>query len=280
VERLLAINPPAYDLYLDHGIDLRKELLQVAVCAQHNNGGLKGNMWWESDLRHLFPVGEVNGSHGVYRPGGSALNSGQVGSYRAAQYISRKYAGKAIASGDFIVETGESLNRIILQAESWMNSGNPPDTGKYFSEIRKRMSSAAGIARSRYETDEAALLANEMLTALPGRIAARDVKGLIDCFMLMDHCLTHFIYLKSIHYYISHGGRSRGSYMICDEGRSERSIAGICTFDRKIEKEIIESTYRNGVLNLRTVEAREIPEQDLWFEKVWKDYLEDICPEG
>jgi succinate dehydrogenase/fumarate reductase flavoprotein subunit len=280
IDRLLAINAPAYDLYRDHGIDLQNELLKIAVCAQHNNGGLKGDIWWESDLRHLFPVGEVNGSHGVYRPGGSALNSGQVGSGRAALYISRKYNGSPMTSGDFIVETGENLNKVILQAEWWMNSGNPSDTGKYFSEIRKRMSSVAGIYRSRYETDEAALLANEMLAALPGRIAARDVRGLVDCFLLMDHCLTHFIYLRSIHYYISHGGRSRGSYMICGTERATSGITGLCTFDRKIENEIIEATYRNGILELRTVAPRDIPEQDLWFEKVWKDYLEDICPEG
>lgn len=280
IDRLLAINAPAYSLYRDHGIDLQNECLRIAVCAQHNNGGLKGDIWWQSDLRHLFPVGEVNGSHGVYRPGGSALNSGQVGSSRAALYISMKCNGSPMTSGDFIVETGETLNKIILQAESWMNSGNPPDTGKYFSEIRKRMSSVAGIFRSRYETDEAALLANEMLTALPGRIAARDVPGLVDCFLLMDHCLTHFIYLKSIHYYISQGGRSRGSYMIISDDKAGSDSTGLCTFDRKIENELIEATYRNGVLELRTVAPREIPEQDLWFEKVWKDYLEDICAEG
>ena len=45
-----------------------------------------------STCEHLFPVGEVNGSHGVYRPGGSALNAGQVGSLRAAEYIANRYA--------------------------------------------------------------------------------------------------------------------------------------------------------------------------------------------
>ena len=79
------------ELYRDNGIDLSSEPLEIGICAQHNNGGLKSNIWWESDLRHLFPVGEVNGSHGVYRPGGSALNSGQVGSARAAEFISRRY---------------------------------------------------------------------------------------------------------------------------------------------------------------------------------------------
>ncbi|HOS38496.1 MAG TPA: hypothetical protein PLG31_02085, partial [Spirochaetota bacterium] len=54
---------------------------------QHVNGGLCGDIWWESNVRNLFPVGEANGSHGVYRPGGAALNAGQVGGLRAAQMI-------------------------------------------------------------------------------------------------------------------------------------------------------------------------------------------------
>jgi len=92
IERLRAMNLPAIDLYKKHDIDLEKEYLEIAVCAQHNNGGLQGNVWWESNIKHLFPVGEVNGSHGIYRPGGSALNAGQVGSQRAALFITKQYA--------------------------------------------------------------------------------------------------------------------------------------------------------------------------------------------
>ncbi len=84
IERLRKMNPAAVELYAEHGIDLARQPLEIAVCAQHNNGGLAGNAWWESaNVAHLFAVGEVNGSHGVYRPGGSALNSGQVGAFRA-----------------------------------------------------------------------------------------------------------------------------------------------------------------------------------------------------
>ena len=69
------MNPPAIELYLSNGIDLTREPLEIAVCAQHNNGGLAADIWWEStNIGRLFPVGEVNGTHGVYRPGGSALN--------------------------------------------------------------------------------------------------------------------------------------------------------------------------------------------------------------
>ena len=60
VERLYPLNAPAIALFRDHGIDLEPEKLQIAVCAQHNNGGLKSTIWWESDIKHLFPVGEVN----------------------------------------------------------------------------------------------------------------------------------------------------------------------------------------------------------------------------
>ena len=79
IDRLLHMNPGAVELYRNHNIDLIQEALEVAVCAQHNNGGLAGNIWYESpNIKHLFPIGEVNGSHGVTRPGGSALNAGQV----------------------------------------------------------------------------------------------------------------------------------------------------------------------------------------------------------
>ena len=85
------MNPGAISLYLDHNIDLRNEMLEIAVCAQHNNGGLAGDIWYESpNLKHLFPIGEVNGSHGVTRPGGSALNAGQVGAFRCAEYIANE----------------------------------------------------------------------------------------------------------------------------------------------------------------------------------------------
>ncbi|MBQ4107304.1 MAG: FAD-binding protein, partial [Lentisphaeria bacterium] len=90
LERLQKLNAPAIELYRKQGILLDREPLEIAVCAQHNNGGLAGDIWWESvNLRHLFPVGEVNGSHGVTRPGGSALNAGQVGAIRAAERVAR-----------------------------------------------------------------------------------------------------------------------------------------------------------------------------------------------
>ena len=66
LERLAQMNQPALDFYLANGIDLGRDRLEIAVCAQHNNGGLNGQPSGGSRTsRGLFPVGEVNGSHGV-----------------------------------------------------------------------------------------------------------------------------------------------------------------------------------------------------------------------
>src|SRR5690606_35150479 len=102
IERLAKMNMPAIELYKSNGIDLTSEYLEIDVCAQHNNGGLLGNIWYESNLKHFFPVGEVNGTFGIYRPGGSALNSTQVGSFRAAQYIATNYRRSPLSIEDFL----------------------------------------------------------------------------------------------------------------------------------------------------------------------------------
>ena len=90
IERLLKMNRGAVELYLNNGIDLHRELLEIAVCAQHCNGGVAVDENWQSDVEGLYAAGEAAGTFGVYRPGGSALNSTQVGSLRAAEHISKK----------------------------------------------------------------------------------------------------------------------------------------------------------------------------------------------
>jgi succinate dehydrogenase/fumarate reductase flavoprotein subunit len=90
IERLDKMNRGAVDLYASHGIDLHKDLLEIAVCAQHCNGGVTVDANWQTEIEGLYVAGEAAGTFGVYRPGGSALNSTQVGSLRAAEHIAKK----------------------------------------------------------------------------------------------------------------------------------------------------------------------------------------------
>ena len=70
IERLRRMNEPAYQFYLGKNpyVDLETTMLEVDVCAQHNNGGLVVDAWWQSNIAGFFPVGEAGGAHGVYRP--------------------------------------------------------------------------------------------------------------------------------------------------------------------------------------------------------------------
>ncbi|MBE6576995.1 MAG: FAD-binding protein [Ruminococcaceae bacterium] len=90
IERLEKMNVGAIELYAAHGIDLYSERLEIAVCAQHCNGGVAVDENWQSDVEGLYVAGEAAGTFGVYRPGGSALNSTQVGGLRAAQHIAKQ----------------------------------------------------------------------------------------------------------------------------------------------------------------------------------------------
>jgi succinate dehydrogenase/fumarate reductase flavoprotein subunit len=282
VERLQAMNAPAVSVFRENGIDLYSEPLEIAVCAQHNNGGLKGNIWWESDLKHLFPVGEVNGSHGVYRPGGSALNSGQVGSHRAAMYIFKKYNSPAMTFVEFLAETNEQIVNKLTRATHWLSSGKKGMNGQLIGEIRKRMSEAGGIIRTRAKVLKGATEAAMMFNQVSEKTGAASVPELVECFILMDQCLTHYVYLEAIKTYIEKGGRSRGSYIVTDKENSDPFIRSdkefninLCQYDREIEKNILVTRFKEGWVISNVERVKEIPSPNLWFEKVWKDYLED-----
>jgi len=287
VERLISINNPAMELYRDNGIDLSSEPVEIGICAQHNNGGLKSNIWWESDLRHLFPVGEVNGSHGVYRPGGSALNSGQVGSARAAEFISRRYNDPVPGRDMFLSASMEIIGPVLKLSDQWLLTGKGNRNNQVNYEISQRMSAAGSVIRDRNKVMKAAAEAILLLEKINGKTGAASVKELADCYRISDNCLAHALYLEAIRYYIDGKGRSRGSYLVT--GNRETAIPDIsvadldiylCRYDREVENKILEISFRNGKLVIDASDVREIPSQNLWFETVWKDYLEDNYLEG
>ena len=108
------------------GVDLRTEMLEIALCAQHNNGGLSTDLWWQTNVPGLYAAGEVAGTHGVYRPGGSALNAGQVGSMRAAQHIARFGAGEgaSLSSGTSAAVLSGVPDAILSAASSVPTAGS------------------------------------------------------------------------------------------------------------------------------------------------------------
>ncbi|MBP2667015.1 MAG: fumarate reductase/succinate dehydrogenase flavoprotein domain protein [Firmicutes bacterium] len=80
LERLREINQPSLDWFAEYGIDLIKgDLIEVAACAQHFQGGIKINSQARTMAPGVWAAGETaGGQHGANRPGGNALLDCQV----------------------------------------------------------------------------------------------------------------------------------------------------------------------------------------------------------
>jgi succinate dehydrogenase/fumarate reductase flavoprotein subunit len=283
VERLAHLNPQAIELYRAHGIDLARDLLEIAGCAQHNNGGLRANVWWESNIGHLFPVGEVNGSHGVYRPGGAALNAGQVGGLRAAMYIAARCASAPPEVSQFVSGVRQQVDALLAQAGKWLAAGAPAEPcrmAELRGEIRRRMSRCGAQIRTPSEIvnaiDEAWLSLKKI--EANGRVAHRG--ELPDAFRTRELALTQAIYLEAIGEYLAQGGKSRGSYLVRDPDGDQccRTIGedwrySLADQEAFVSRHILEIAVAPGAQVQKTgVPVRPLPPVEPWFENVWRDY--------
>ena len=214
IERLRQMNPGAVDLYDEHGIDLATQPLEIAVCAQHNNGGLAANHWWESiNVRHLFPVGEVNGSHGVYRPGGSALNAGQVGGLRAAEYIANRYRGWTVSEDKVRLlaeQVVASLGAWIARGEDAGSIARPWQTER--AEFQARMTRVGAHIRSISEVQAALSKAWAQWRRIEeSGCSFEGPHGLAEALRNRQLCFAHAVYLEAIRFALESGVGSRGS---------------------------------------------------------------------
>ncbi len=278
IERLEKMNPGAIDLYLDHHIDLRREKLEIAVCAQHNNGGLAADIWWQSEnISHLFPVGEVNGSHGINRPGGSALNSGQVGGFRAAEYIGAAYREQTL-DGDLFRKEAEgrlaSIKELIGKGRKSQLSWK-----KERLELQDRMSRSGAFIREEETIRRSLEESRRQLERLEREASSLSSPGDIREYFRNRHlCFAHWVYLEAILFALVSGTGSRGSGLVLSgkgvriDGMNDTEwlmIPENTDFRNKVQKTCVDE---QGWLVHAWEERREIPEGDLWFEKVWHDY--------
>jgi succinate dehydrogenase/fumarate reductase flavoprotein subunit len=283
IERLKKMNPPAITLYADHGIDITKEPLEVAVCAQHNNGGLVGNVWWESNIKHLFPIGEANGSHGVYRPGGSALNAGQVGGLRAAQFITARCRQEPPSVDEFLGAIELSLEKKIelLGGLAKRVESKSKAVNEIRDEIQERMSTYAAHVRSPEGIKKTLREAYGLREQMSDRLTISSRHELLDAVRVMELAMTHLVYLEAIQADLKKGVGSRGSHIVLDP-------KGICPteklgrdwcykpFDEAFMDESCE-IWLNEDMSVSTewVKIRPIPTEEGWFEKIWQQYREN-----
>ena len=216
IARLETMNPGAIQLYLDHNIDIRSEPLEIAVCAQHNNGGLAANHWWESlNIRHLFPLGEVNGSHGVYRPGGSALNAGQVGAIRAADFIAHRY-GELSVDRKAVKKVAKAE---LARLKDYLGHGETAEWSWKDVRVafRDRMTEAGAHIRDLARLDAAAKAARADWRRLSAEgCRHKGPRGIIEALRTRQLCFAHLVYLEAVRSQVNGGVGSRGSALVLD----------------------------------------------------------------
>ena len=281
IERLLSINPDAAEVFRDNGIDLGCERVEISVCAQHNNGGLAVNAWWESNIRHLFPVGEVAGTHGVRRPGGAALNAGQVGGIRAAAYIAERHGEPPPTLDNFVRSVGGQVEEVLRWAalSAGQRGGRALRPSQVLAEIQERMSRYGGMVRSPAELAEAYTGARSLHERVIAEMHIESPAELASSFRSADLCLAHMVYLGALVEYLDAGGGSRGSALVLDpagvqllDGLSDTWRVRPTDADSIAAAKILEvSLDESRNLRAEWVDVRPIPDEDTSFERVWAE---------
>lgn len=275
IERLQAMNPGAINLYAEHGIDLSAEPLEVAVSAQHNNGGLATNHWWEStNIKHLFPIGEVNGSHGVCRPGGAALNAGQVGAFRAAEFIAQRYGHSTLDEDALRAAAGSAAADVLI----WLQRSQQASSSwrDHRAELQARMSRDGAHVRSADALEQAVADSwrhyNRIEQSGGGRAESHEMAE-----PLRNRALgfAHAVYLEAIRFAVTSGVGSRGSAIALDaDGQPIHDKLGPqwrIAPEQTAFREQVQQTQvlGSGQVENRWIPRRAIPDSDLWFETAW-----------
>ena len=285
IERLKHMNEPAILFYQDHHVDLFKERLEIAVCAQHNNGGLSTNHLWETNLSGLYAIGEVCASHGVTRPGGTALNAGQVGAVRAAEGIflkKRTHMKEASPSTESGIKERlriQALDRIRLSEHA---EGNCP-LSELWINASKRMSAAAGMIRNQVQMETALKETEDDICQFMQKAKSPSVSQLSLFYKLYDMLLSQKMYLFAMLDYAKAGGGSRGSALYTDSTGELPGFPGCQTFgelyrcrlDQKMHgQEVQEVTLKEGTPSASRRPVRPLPDVDYFFENQWRIYRE------
>ncbi|QEE17485.1 FAD-binding protein [Promethearchaeum syntrophicum] len=288
IDRLSNMNPEAINLYKNNGIDLYTEPLEIGVCAQHCNGGISGDIWWETSVPHLFAIGEVNGSHGVHRPGGSALNSGQVGGIRVAEKIAYGKWKEFLTAEEFSVHAINTKSHLLsLLIKLFQNDEQSPESNQIYllDKIQSRMMKSGAYTRNLIEINNILKISRNDLNRFFSKIHVNSGRELLGALKTLDALICQITYLMSIQTYIMHEGGSRGSFLIINKGDDQNASI----YHPKLKKypikprnfnlddkilEIFNSRNVYGELKLETqwVKCRPIPKVNVWFEKIWAQY--------
>ena len=279
--RLAHMNPGAVELYAAHGIDLCREPLEINLCAQHCNGGLAVDLNWQTTVSGLYAAGEAAGTFGIARPGGSALNSTQVGSQRAAEHIGET-CRKPVPAEKLSPKTEQAIKTLLAQLGALLgNEENFPQQRQVF---QNSMSRWAGHLRSLPEMEALACRVREALDQFWEKTGVASPREFPLALKNRDMLLTQLAMLSAMELTTGECG-SRGSALAADPEGDKPASPGFtgeeeleaCRFrpgNGTREREWVQTLWEGREFVSRFVPVRPLPKTDDWFETVWKEYRE------
>ncbi|MGI5883877.1 MAG: FAD-binding protein [Candidatus Spyradocola sp.] len=250
VERLRRMNPQALALYRSHGIDLAREKLEIAVCAQHHNGGLAVDADWQTTISGLYAAGEAAGTFGASRPGGSALNSGQVGAQRAAEHIAFRAGAREPDAAFGRAEAARFLEELQARIDP-----SAPAPAQILGQTRQEMTRCAAHLR-----DEAGMAALEARIAALPPVRARRAQELPAALRAQEVLAAQAAVLSAMRLSAARSG-SLGSALV--RGKAAGDPLPGCVLRTRREGTGFASDYGP---------VRPLPEGEDWFETVWHEY--------
>jgi succinate dehydrogenase flavoprotein subunit len=278
IARLRKMNPLAIELYRRYKKDIAGDPLEFAVNNQHMNGGIAVNLWGETSLDGCYAAGEAAGTHGVTRPGGAALVSGQVFGARAAEHIAATRRGQAMSTPPRdLIETSLAHVLSSLRRDGRLS----PKMIEH--EIQARMTDAAGFICAARDVR----LSLEGARALNARIRAEGVAcarayDAMRAVQWRHMAMASEAVLTALDFYIEGGGGSRGARAILapDSAVTPMSVNGPLTDYRFLPERAEDRETRIFVRydeGRFSCEARPIRRRNRddppFFERDWPHFL-------
>jgi succinate dehydrogenase / fumarate reductase flavoprotein subunit len=279
IERLARMNPLSIELYRRYKKDITRDPLEFAVNNQHMNGGIAVDIWGRSNLEGCYAIGEAAGTHGVTRPGGAALNAGQVMGQRCAEHI---HACKRIAPSDPL--PAEMVRAAIQGIASGLRDDGL-DWRQVAREVQDRMSDDAGFMCSAEGVRKALMGARRLNGDIQSRGLRLDRADQAErCVQWRQLAFASEAVLTALDAYLSRSGGSRGARAVCDPNGLDVPITRTGPLEafrfrseRKQDRvEKIVTRFENGGFTCSFQRVRRHDHsQTAYFERDWGEFLTD-----
>ena len=289
LDRLRKMNPLSIELYKRYKYDITRDPLEFAVLNQHMNGGLTVDGWGATSLEGCYAIGEAAGTHGVTRPGGAALNAGQVFGTRCAEHVAARRGARATSAlAPSLIDEAVARTLDVLKADSALT------VKAIRKDVQDRMSDHAAVLCNAADVKQALAAARKLNETIRQQgIACSGAPEALKALQWRQTALLSEAVLTALAFYIGRGGGSRGARAICapDGDRVPEARIGVLEDVRFVSERVEDRAEQIHVRfnSERFVcEARPIRRRDRedkpFFERDWPDFLtgaiHDPAPES